>query len=516
MTPAPAPCPPDDAVVRIHAPPSPRLLRCLAPFGLLAEHAPRSPAHEVPPAALGILDAPAPNALALLNGPSGAGKSRLLAAIARTAERRGWTVITPPAAALPRARSLVDLFPNLPDAEALALLARAGLAEARLLARAPQELSTGERARLALALAMRDALHALRRGGRVLLIADEFATPLDRLTAASLAETAARWIRSAPGLRAVLAGAHEDLPALLRPDLLLTLDLSGTPELTFPGAAAPPRAPARSQQRLAPATPPRHPGIQRPDDPALFPAPPFTIEQGAIADYQALAHLHYLAARPATVTRVLRAVTRPDPSGPTILAGALVVSVPTLNGAWRSIAWPGRYATGDRRADARRLSREVRCISRVVTDPRFRARGLARRLVEHYLADPQTPRTEAVAAMGRLCPFFERAGMTAHELPPSPPDARLRDALVHAGLDPASLADAAVARRLPEDPFLAHELATWARAKRLRPADSRTLALAAARRLNAAPIAYTHDAASKNGFTTENTEGRRDEIQGSR
>lgn len=217
-----------------------------------------------------------------------------------------------------------------------------------------------------------------------------------------------------------------------------------------------------------------------------------TVEPGAIADYDALSRFHYRAGRPATIVRILRAV---EPESGT-LAAVLVVSMPTIDGAWRRLAWPGRYDSGalGKSAALRRVNAELRAISRVIVEPRFRALGIARGLVRAYLDGPLTPATEAVAAMGALCPFFARAGMTGYRLPPSRADARLLDALHHAGVRAEDLADPGAAPRLCRDPFIARELRTWscwskpARAVRGRPAPA--VAPVAAMCLLARPVAY--------------------------
>lgn len=154
-----------------------------------------------------------------------------------------------------------------------------------------------------------------------------------------------------------------------------------------------------------------------------------SIGVGSIADYARLSAFHYLAGPPATHVRVLAARDRGAET-----VGVLVVSMPTLDGAWRDVAWPGRYRAkraGERSARLKRLNAEVRTISRVVVDPRWRGLGVARRLVEAYLADPLTERTEAVCAIGVLCPFFARAGMREVPVPVRRCTARLGDALDH-------------------------------------------------------------------------------------
>lgn len=189
-----------------------------------------------------------------------------------------------------------------------------------------------------------------------------------------------------------------------------------------------------------------------------------TVEAGTIADYHALAHWHYRGGRPATVARVLRAIWRPPGRGG-LLAGVLVVSMPTLNGRWRRPV-PGE----SKREAARRLNcprRGVRCISRVIVDPRFRGLGVATVLVRAYLRRPLTPSTEAVAAMGPYSGFFVRAGMRAVALPPSRRDAALRAALRRAGVRAWRLTDAAaVARVAVRSADLRGALHRWWRASR--------------------------------------------------
>lgn len=176
-----------------------------------------------------------------------------------------------------------------------------------------------------------------------------------------------------------------------------------------------------------------------------------SIHPGTREDYRALADHHYRPGHPATYTRVL--VIHDASPSPTdrFLAqlpgrfrgrpiAVLVESLPTLSCAARDAALADRYAGLNVRGRAKLLNREVRCISRVIVDPRYRGRGLAGALVRRALATATTPVTEALAAMGHASPFFERAGMTRIDRPAPPRDARLLDALRFTGLDPAALA----------------------------------------------------------------------------
>ena len=187
----------------------------------------------------------------------------------------------------------------------------------------------------------------------------------------------------------------------------------------------------------------------------------FAIERGGIKDYRALAQFHYRGAHPGAVTAVFRMIHRSDERSlndryrrmglgivnvlmktQTIeraIAGVLVRSMPALSCRLRDIATGGRYSALRPRDAAIMLNREVRCISRVVVDPRFRGLGLAVKLVRHALHQPE----EGViyTAMGRISPFFEKAGMKRYDRPlrTRTAHARLLDALDHLRIAPAML-----------------------------------------------------------------------------
>jgi len=217
------------------------------------------------------------------------------------------------------------------------------------------------------------------------------------------------------------------------------------------------------------------------------------LRPGSLRDYALLARHHYRGGKPAAATRVIvledptptaveRFTAKPSrgstsgsertpgsnrtsggggggASGGGEVVGVLVETLPLLGCALRQQAWGDRYTLGLTRGQrAQLLNEEIRCISRVVIDPRWRGLGLAVRLVRHALHTATTPITEARAAMGRVNPFFEKAGMTAYQRPPHQHDARLRDALRRAGDDTP-----------PNGPFLRHELQRWARAAHVDP-----------------------------------------------
>jgi len=172
------------------------------------------------------------------------------------------------------------------------------------------------------------------------------------------------------------------------------------------------------------------------------------IERGASGDYQQLASFHYKSGRPGAVTAVYRMVHRaptvvgrfvgrPDE---TTIVGVLIRSLPSLGCQLRDRATSDRYRGMGVLAAAAMVNREFRTISRVVIHPQWRGLGLAVRMVQHALRDPETQYTEALAAMGRVHPFFERAGMIRYDRPPRPEHARLLDALDRLDISPGSLA----------------------------------------------------------------------------
>jgi GNAT superfamily N-acetyltransferase len=161
------------------------------------------------------------------------------------------------------------------------------------------------------------------------------------------------------------------------------------------------------------------------------------IEPGVAADYRFFEPFHYRAGPPRGVTRVLLAFCG-DGALP---VGIAVETVPPLNCAARERALPGRYAGLSRRDRAVALNRDVRTIARVVVHPIYRGTGIGVRLVCAILNSAETPFVEAFAAMGRVHPLFERAGMRRVEVPRAPESVRLEAALAVAGVRPIDLVD---------------------------------------------------------------------------
>lgn len=137
----------------------------------------------------------------------------------------------------------------------------------------------------------------------------------------------------------------------------------------------------------------------------------FIIEPGTLADYQALSRFHYRPGKPATVAGVWRVrFVHRNRSNHDQIAAVGVLSYPVPCCRERNIVFGLAGMTyGQRLAFA---NRELRTISRVIVHPVFRATGLATLLVRHLCENCPTRYAEALATMGRIHPFFERAGMT--------------------------------------------------------------------------------------------------------
>lgn len=207
------------------------------------------------------------------------------------------------------------------------------------------------------------------------------------------------------------------------------------------------------------------------------PADELRLEGGTLRDYHALSEFHYKGSNPGAVTAVYRLVHRaPTVVGryisrahDTAIAGVLLRSLPHLGCQLRDHATHYRYRGFGSKGAAAMLNREMRTISRVVIDPRWRGLGLAVKLVRRALDEPETIYTEALAAMGRVHPFFEKAGMTRYDRPARNEHARMLDALDHVGVEPHRLAaPASIAEELEHRPemhtWLDGELRRWHRA----------------------------------------------------
>lgn len=203
--------------------------------------------------------------------------------------------------------------------------------------------------------------------------------------------------------------------------------------------------------------------------------------RGTLNDYQSLAEHHYRDRRPATFMRVLAIrhhFTLDSPMFPSRMSkprtiAVLVESMPPLNCRMRDVALTDRYRrVKNGRTRAAMINRELRTISRVIIHPQWRGLGLAEQMVRAARMTATTVFTESIAAMGRVHPFFSRAGMTAFPRPAHEHDARLRTVLRSLGLSDELLATPSVIiqqmSQLPDQKttWLKRELQRWYRTTR--------------------------------------------------
>jgi hypothetical protein len=127
--------------------------------------------------------------------------------------------------------------------------------------------------------------------------------------------------------------------------------------------------------------------------------------------------------------------------------GVIVYSMPTAGAQMRNIATGGIFAGLDKGTRLKLINKNIRTISRVIIEPRFRSLGLAVRLVRETMPIMDVPFVEALAVMGRANPFFEKAGMTRYDAPISPSCVRLIEALSAVGVDEQDLIDPGVVQQ---------------------------------------------------------------------
>ena len=94
--------------------------------------------------------------------------------------------------------------------------------------------------------------------------------------------------------------------------------------------------------------------------------------------------------------------------------GVIVYSMASPVLEMRNVATDHFFAGLDRSTQLALVNENVRRISRVIIEPRFRGLGLASRLVRETMPRLNVPIIEAVAVMGLVNPFLEKAGMTAY------------------------------------------------------------------------------------------------------
>jgi len=140
------------------------------------------------------------------------------------------------------------------------------------------------------------------------------------------------------------------------------------------------------------------------------------IVRGDIEDYRWLSGFHYRDSRPGPYVAVfsMRATRGLRRHLGGSAAAVIVYTMPTPGLELRNVALSDCFGGLDKGTRMSLINRNIRCIGRVIVEPRFRGLGLAVRLVRETMPLIGIPIIEAMAVMGRVNPFFEKAGMTAY------------------------------------------------------------------------------------------------------
>lgn len=167
------------------------------------------------------------------------------------------------------------------------------------------------------------------------------------------------------------------------------------------------------------------------------------IVPGDMNDYESLAAYHYRDNRPAVVKAVY--TIRPKRSLGSLghrPAGVIVYAMPNPRIELRTLATAGAFSGLDRQTELEMLNRHVRCIARVIVEPRFRGIGLAVRLVRETMPRLNVPIVEALGVMPRVNPFLQRAGLKSFEPRVPVEHVELLEALSVVGIEEGELIDA--------------------------------------------------------------------------
>lgn len=166
------------------------------------------------------------------------------------------------------------------------------------------------------------------------------------------------------------------------------------------------------------------------------------IVPGSMDDYRRFAGYHYREARLVGVKAVyILRPGRPLGSFGQRPAGIIIYTMANPRVELRRAATAGAFAGLDRQTGLALLNRHVRCIARVIIDPRFRGIGLASRLVRETMSRMNVPIVEALGVMPLVNPFLERAGMKAFRPRIPVEHAALLEAFSAAGIEEEDLLD---------------------------------------------------------------------------
>lgn len=166
------------------------------------------------------------------------------------------------------------------------------------------------------------------------------------------------------------------------------------------------------------------------------------IVAGDWADYKYLACHHYRDTRPVGVKAIFS--IKPGrrlhvPGGKAM--GVIVYAMPVPRMEQRNAATGDIFKGFDRQTQLGLINRNIRCISRVIIEPRLRGIGLATRLVRETMPRMNVPIIEALGVMPLVNPFLEKAGMKAFAPRIRPEQVALIEAFSVIGIEEDGLID---------------------------------------------------------------------------
>jgi hypothetical protein len=167
------------------------------------------------------------------------------------------------------------------------------------------------------------------------------------------------------------------------------------------------------------------------------------IVPGTIEDYKNLARFHYRHSKTGPTAAVYKIIdTHPQRCRIEPIVGIIIYSLPLAGVQLRNIATGGLFTQlGSSSVNLQLINQNIRTISRVVIEPRYRALGLAYELVQKTMPMLKMAYIEALAVMGKVNPFFEKAGMLKFEAAESSKSVRLRQALSVVGIEESDTVD---------------------------------------------------------------------------
>ncbi len=164
---------------------------------------------------------------------------------------------------------------------------------------------------------------------------------------------------------------------------------------------------------------------------------------GGLAEYNYLSGFHYRQSFSCPYVAIYAMKdTHPARARVAGVVGVIVYTMPAPQVALRNAATGGVFCGfGDKRLQLQMVNKYVRCISRVIIEPRYRGLGLASRLVAETMPRLGAAVIEAMAVMGAVHPFFEKAGMKRYEAKPAAGGVQLIEALGMVGINEQEFID---------------------------------------------------------------------------